>query len=66
MSEKRIFITGGAGFIGINFVKYLLDKGGFKITVNDNLTNGSRNNLNNALAMGIYSVLQIMYRRIHN
>jgi len=23
----NIFITGGAGFIGANFVKYLLDKG---------------------------------------
>lgn len=34
----RIFITGGAGFIGSNLVKNLLEKKCYKITVYDNLS----------------------------
>ena len=47
--RQRIFITGGAGFIGANLVKYLLDKGGYAITVYDNLTGGSKENLGMAV-----------------
>ena len=47
--RKRIFITGGAGFIGANFVKYLLDKGGFDLTVYDNLSVCTRDNLKKAI-----------------
>ena len=36
---KRIFLTGGAGFIGSHIVDWLL-KEGYKITVFDNLSNG--------------------------
>ncbi len=49
MKEKIIFLTGGAGFIGANFVKYLLDKGGYEITVFDNLSIGSKENLDKAI-----------------
>jgi len=45
----NIFITGGAGFIGANFVKYLLDKGDFDLTVYDNLSTGSKINLDRAI-----------------
>jgi len=40
MSEKRYLVTGGAGFIGGNFVKYILKRHGAeaKITVLDALT----------------------------
>jgi CDP-paratose 2-epimerase len=43
--SKHIFITGGAGFIGTNAVKALLDCG-HRVTVYDNLSRrGSRHNL---------------------
>jgi len=41
--NKRIFITGGAGFIGTNLAKHFLDKGA-SVTVFDNL---SRKNVEN-------------------
>ena len=47
--RKKIFITGGAGFIGANLVKYLLDKGGFDITVYDNLSACCRKSLLRAI-----------------
>ena len=48
--RKRVFITGGAGFIGANLVKYLLDRKTFDITVYDNLSGCSKANLDKAAA----------------
>ena len=48
MKRKKIFITGGAGFIGANLVRYLLDKPGFDLTVYDNLSACSIGNLKRA------------------
>ncbi|MDD5454375.1 MAG: GDP-mannose 4,6-dehydratase [Candidatus Ratteibacteria bacterium] len=49
-SFKRIFITGGCGFIGANLVKYFLDRDETNITVYDNLSTGSKDNLNKAVS----------------
>jgi UDP-glucose 4-epimerase len=44
MKNKKVLVTGGAGFIGSNLVKHLLVEGN-EVTVLDNLTSGYRNNL---------------------
>ena len=41
--DKRILITGGAGFIGSNLSEYLLEKG-CDVVCLDNLATGSRDN----------------------
>ena len=43
----RVLITGGAGFIGINLVKYLLNKTNWKINILDNLVSGKLEDLKN-------------------
>ncbi|MGB0933515.1 MAG: NAD-dependent epimerase/dehydratase family protein [Lishizhenia sp.] len=42
--EKKILVTGGAGFIGSNLCKSLLDKGAF-VRVLDNLITGNHQNI---------------------
>jgi len=48
--KQRVFITGGAGFIGANLVRYLLERSESNITVYDNLSTGSKANLDAAIA----------------
>ena len=45
ISNQKILVTGGAGFIGSEMSNQLLDAGA-KITVVDNLINGKKENLN--------------------
>lgn len=45
MSRKLIIVTGGAGFIGINFLNFILDKEDCEIWVVDNLTYASHKEL---------------------
>mgnify|MGYP000607278658 CR=1 FL=1 len=49
VDRQQIFISGGAGFIGANLVKYLLDRDDCDITVYDNLSEGSKENLDKAI-----------------
>ena len=44
MNKRRFLVTGGAGFIGSNIVRYLVEKGK-KVTVLDNLSEGKLENL---------------------
>ena len=46
---KKVIITGGAGFIGTSLVKALLDKKKKKILIIDDLSTGSKSNLDNLL-----------------
>ena len=43
--KNKILITGGAGFIGSNFVKFLLNKGNNEIIIYDNLSTGKLENI---------------------
>ena len=44
VSKNKIIITGGAGFVGTNLIKLLLDKTAYKIISIDNYTSGTRKN----------------------
>lgn len=43
--KNKILITGGAGFIGSNFVKFLLNEGNNEIVIYDNLSTGKLENI---------------------
>ena len=42
--KKFLIVTGGAGFVGLNLIKYLLAKTSFKIISIDNYSSGSKRN----------------------
>ena len=42
--NKKILITGGAGFVGTNLIKFLLEKSKFNIISLDNYSSGSKVN----------------------
>ncbi len=41
--KETILITGGAGFVGLNLIDYILSEGKYKIVVLDNLSSGNIN-----------------------
>ena len=42
--KKLLVVTGGAGFVGSNLIRYLLKKTSFKIISIDNYSSGSKSN----------------------
>ncbi|RKX94238.1 MAG: UDP-glucose 4-epimerase [Spirochaetes bacterium] len=42
LENKKILVTGGAGFIGSNLVEFLLARNGIEVVVYDNLSSGKR------------------------
>ena len=42
MPQKKILITGGAGFVGTNLIKFLLKKTNYDIISLDNYSSGSK------------------------
>ena len=44
MKNKKILITGGAGFVGTNLIKQILNKTNFKIISLDNYSSGTKKN----------------------
>lgn len=52
---KKVLITGGAGFIGSHIVDKLLENN-YSVVVLDNLSSGSKNNLQNSNQLKLYQV----------
>src|SRR5690349_15333497 len=46
LTNKKILVTGGAGFVGSNLVKTLIERYGSKVRVMDDLFTGTLDNLN--------------------
>ncbi|MEV6524091.1 NAD-dependent epimerase/dehydratase family protein [Longispora sp. NPDC051575] len=51
MSKKTVFITGGAGFIGLHVIPLLLEKD-YRIRIFDNMGRGDRARVNELIATG--------------
>ncbi|MFG3700153.1 NAD-dependent epimerase/dehydratase family protein [Micromonospora sp. NPDC047620] len=51
MSKQTVFITGGAGFIGLHVVPILLEKG-YKVRIFDNMFRGDRDRVAELVATG--------------
>lgn len=56
--QTTFLITGGAGFIGSNLVKYLLTHAAAKVRVLDNLSTGSMENLQEFLANPAFEFIE--------
>ena len=44
IAERKILVTGGAGFVGTNLINFLLKKTKYKIVSIDNYSSGSKKN----------------------
>ncbi|MBQ0901424.1 NAD-dependent epimerase/dehydratase family protein [Micromonospora sp. U21] len=57
MSKQTVFITGGAGFIGLHVVPMLLEKG-YRVRIFDNMTRGDRDRIAELVATGDVELIE--------
>lgn len=57
LKNKKILVTGGAGFIGSNICEYLLESGAI-VTCLDNFTTGHRHNIESFLGNTNYKLIE--------
>ncbi|MEH0936238.1 NAD-dependent epimerase/dehydratase family protein [Micromonospora psammae] len=57
MSKQTVFITGGAGFIGLHVVPLLLEKG-YQVRIFDNMTRGDRDRVAELVATGDVELIE--------
>ena len=65
LSNKRVLVTGGAGFIGSNLCEALLDKGN-KVICLDNFATGKRENLENLLNHTNFTLIEGDIRKLED
>lgn len=56
MSEKKAFVVGGAGFIGLHVVERLLSEG-WRVRIFDNMVRGDRDRANDLAATGLVDIV---------
>ena len=57
LNNKRILVTGGAGFIGSNLCEFLVNKGAFVICL-DNFSTGFRKNISKLMANNKFELIE--------
>jgi len=57
MSDKKVFFTGGAGFIGMHVIPILLDRG-YSVRIYDNMGRGDREQVNELLKTGKVELIE--------
>ena len=56
LTSRRLLVTGGCGFIGLNLIKFLIHKGYQNIRILDNLSSGTKESLESLLSdLGTFS-----------
>lgn len=56
MTDKKVFVVGGAGFIGLHVVEQLLEQG-WKVRIFDNMVRGDRDRANELVKTGNVDVI---------
>lgn len=65
LTDSRVLITGGAGFIGSNLVESMLDSGNFVVCL-DNFSTGKRENINPFFRNNNFRLIEGDIRNLHD